>query len=129
MDHFMFAAVEEARATLAEGGRPYGALLVRQGQVIGAGRNRTVQNGDPTSHAEIEAIRAGGIQVSYEDTVMYATAPPCLMCAGAIASFEIPKVVVGASWPGTEDALDFMRSRGIEVNVLESEECRQLLAG
>lgn len=128
MDRFMRAAIEEAKAALAEGGHPYGAVLVREGQIIGAGRNRIVQNGDPTSHAEIEAIRAAGIQESYDDTIMYATALPCLMCAGAITRFQIPRVVVGATWPDAVDSHDFMRSRGAEVIVLELEECRQLLA-
>lgn len=128
MDTFMRAAVEEAKAAQMEGGRPYGAVLVRGGEIIGAGRNRVVQAGDPTSHAEMEAIRAAGVQESYDNTIMYATALPCLMCAGAIVRFEIPEVVVGATWPGAADSHDFMRSQGVEVLVLELEECRHLLS-
>jgi cytosine deaminase len=127
MDEFMQAAVEEARASLAEGGQPFGSVLVRGDQIIGAGRNRFVQTGDPTSHAEIEAIRAAGAQETYADTVMYATCLPCIMCAGAIVRMKIPKVLVGAS-PATGNSQAFMRSHGVEVIELELEEAQQLLA-
>ena len=127
MDKFMQTAVAEARATQAEGGHPYGAALVRGEEIIGAGQDRMVQHNDPTSHAEIEAIRAGGLQGSYEDTVMYASAYPCLMCAGSIVKLGIPKVVVGATWPGYETSHEFMQSQGIEVVILELEACQELL--
>lgn len=90
MNEFMTAAMKEVALTQAQGGHPFGAVLVRDGRIIGAGHNRTVQTGDPTSHAEIEAIRNAGRQDTYADTVMYATALPCLMCAGAIVKLQIP---------------------------------------
>jgi cytosine deaminase len=85
------------------------------------------QNNDPTGHAEIEAIRAAGLQESFADTVMVATAFPCLMCAGLIAYLQIPKVVVGAAWPGYEVSYTFLQSRGIELVLLDLAECRELL--
>ena len=125
----MQVAVAEARASQAEGGQPYGAALVRGEQVIGAGRNRIVQDSDPTSHAEIEAIRAGGLQDSYDDTVMYATAFPCLLCAGPFVKLGVPKVVVGATWPDYETSLEFMQSHGMEVVILDLEVCQELSRG
>jgi cytosine deaminase len=126
MDAFIQAALKEAQITRAQGGHPFGAALVRGSRIIGTGHNRMVQSGDPTSHAEIEAIRNAGRQDSYADTVMYATALPCLMCAGAIVKLQIPKVVAGATWSG-DGSLDFMRSRGVEVVDLNLPACRQLL--
>jgi cytosine/creatinine deaminase len=126
MDAFMQAALREALAAQAQGGHPFGAALVRGERIIGAGHNRMVQSGDPTSHAEIEAIRNAGRQETYADTVMFATALPCLMCAGAIVKLQIPKVSAGAIWSG-DGSLDFMRSRGVEVVDLNLPACRQLL--
>jgi cytosine deaminase len=126
MDAFIQAALKEAQITRAQGGHPFGAALVRGSRIVGTGHNRMVQSGDPTSHAEIEAIRNAGRQDSYADTVMYATALPCLMCAGAIVKLQIPKVVAGATWSG-DGSLDFMRSRGVEVVDLNLPACRQLL--
>jgi creatinine deaminase len=126
MDEFIEAAVREARVGAAEGGQPFGAALVRGAQIIGAGHNRIVQTGDPTSHAEIEAIRNAGQQSSYADTVMYASALPCLMCAGAIVKLGIPKVVAGATWSG-DGSLEFMRAQGVEVIDLNLPACRELL--
>ena len=117
---------DEAKAAVAEGGQPYGAALVRNGEIIATGRNRVNQNGDPTSHAEMEAFRAAGLQMSYGDTVMYATALPCWMCAGAIAWFRVSKVIVGATWP-VGDTPGLMRSRGVEVVLLELDDCKRLI--
>jgi creatinine deaminase len=123
----MQAAIAEARATLAEGGLPYGAALVRGQNVIGLGRNLAIQHNDPTSHAEMEAIRAAGLQDTYGGTVMYATAFPCLMCAGAIVKLGIPKIVVGATWPGHEISRAFLQSHGVELAILELKACQELL--
>ncbi len=88
-----------------------------------------IQHNDPTSHAEIEAIRAAGLQETYDDTVMYTTAFPCLMCAGSIVKLGIPNVVVGATWSGHETSRAFMQSHGVKLVILELESCRVLLAG
>lgn len=96
----MQIAVEEARAAQADGDYPYGSVLVRNGEIIGVARNHMNTHNDPTSHAEIEVLRAVGLQTTYADTVMYASAFPCLMCAGPIVMLGVPEVIVGASWKG-----------------------------
>ncbi|MDQ2691127.1 MAG: nucleoside deaminase [Chloroflexota bacterium] len=128
MDRYMQIAVEEARAAIADGDFPYGSVLVRNGEIIGRGRNHMNTHNDPTSHAEIEVLRAAGLQSSYADTVMYASAFPCLMCAGPIVMLGVPEVVVGASWPGHEVSRAFLEAQGVKVTILELEECKQLIA-
>lgn len=127
MDAFMQIAIDEARAAQAGGDYPYGAVLVRGGEVLAAGRNHMNTHNDPTSHAEIEVLRAAGLQESYMDTVMYATAFPCIMCAGPIVLLGIPRLIVGASWEGHESSRAFMESNGVSIEVLELEECRELI--
>ena len=123
---FLDVAIHEAEEGLSEGGIPIGACLVRAGEVIGAGRNRRVQAGDPTAHGEISAMRAAGRLRTYRDTVMYSTLMPCQMCAGAIVQFGIPRVVAGesATFPGAEG---FMRGHGVQVEVIGDHRCIALM--
>jgi len=127
MDKYMQIAIDEARAAQAEGNYPYGSVLARGTQIIGIGRNHMNTHNDPTSHAEIEAIRAAGLQASYADVIMYASAFPCIMCAGPIVMLGIPELIVGASWDGHESSRAFMESNGVKIKVLELEECKELL--
>ena len=127
MDKYMQIAIDEAKSAQAEGNYPYGSVLVRGGDVIGIGRNHMNTHNDPTSHAEIEVIRAAGLQATYADTVMYASAFPCIMCAGPIVMLGIPELVVGASWDGYESSQAFMELNGVKITVLELEECKELL--
>jgi cytosine/creatinine deaminase len=127
LDKYMQIAIDEARSAQAEGNYPYGSVLVRDGEIIGAGRNHMNTHNDPTSHAEIEVIRAAGLQATYADTVMYASAFPCIMCAGPIVMLGIPELVIGASWEGCESSRAFMESNGVKIKVLELEECKELL--
>ena len=127
MDKYMQIAIDEAKSAQAEGNYPYGSVLVRGGEVIGIGRNHMNTHNDPTSHAEIEVIRAAGLQATYADIVMYASAFPCIMCAGPIVMLGIPELVVGASWDGCESSRAFMESNGVRIKVLELEECKELL--
>ena len=127
MDAFMELAIQEAKAALANGDYPYGAVLVRDQHVIGLGRNRMNSHNDPTSHAEIEVLRAAGLQESYAGTVMYASAFPCIMCAGPIVMLGVPKIIVGASWEGCESSRRLMEAQWVEIQVLELEECKELL--
>jgi len=127
MDEFMQKAMEEARAAQKEGGFAFGAVLVRDGKIISAGHNISHLNGDPTSHSELEVIRMLGSAEDLTNTIMYGSAFPCLMCAGAIAFFKIPKVVIGASWPGYESSRTLLESQGVEVELLELDECRKLI--
>ncbi len=127
MDRFMQMAIDEANATKAEGGSPFGAVLARGGEVLGRGRNLMIQNKDPLSHGEMEAIKAAGLRESYADTVLYTTAFPCLMCAGAIVRYQIPTVIIGASWAHNAPSREFMRSQGIELVEWRLPECYQLV--
>jgi len=123
----MQMAIDQARAAQAEGNYPYGSVLVRGGEIIGIGRNHMNTHNDPTSHAEIEVLRAAGLQSTYADTVMYASAFPCLMCAGPIVMLGVPEVIAGASWEGYEVSRAFLESHGVKIKILELEECKQLL--
>ena len=127
MSQYMQIAIDEAKAAQAEGNFPYGSVLVRGTEIMAVGRNHMNTHNDPTSHAEIEVIRAAGLQESYAGTVMYASAFPCIMCAGPIVMLGIPEVIVGASWAGCEVSQAFMESNGIKITVLELEECKDLL--
>ena len=125
-DEFMREAIAQARRGFAQGGIPIGSVLVRRGSVIGKGYNRRVQHGDPTAHGEIDCLRNSGRQSSYKDTVIYSTLMPCLMCAGAIVQFGIPKVVAGEdrTFPSGRA---FLESHGVEVVDLNLEECYAIL--
>jgi tRNA(Arg) A34 adenosine deaminase TadA len=90
-------------------------------------RNHVNTHNDPTSHAEMEVIRAAGIQDTYADTVMYASAFPCIMCAGPIVFLGIPKLVAGASWEGYELSRDFLELHGVQITLLELEEAKALV--
>lgn len=127
MDQYMQLAIEEARAAQNAGDFPYGAVLVRGGTVIGMERNHMNTHNDPTSHAEIEVLRAAGLQTTYADTVMYASAFPCLMCAGPIVMLGVPKIIAGASWDGYEVSRAFLQSHGVKIEVLELDECKDLI--
>ncbi len=127
MDKYMQLAIEEARAAQAEGNYPFGSILVLSGEILGVGRNHINTHNDPTSHAEIEVIRAAGLQTTYANTIMYASAFPCIMCAGPIVMLGIPKIIVGASWEGCESSRALMEAHGVEIEVLELDECKDLL--
>jgi cytosine/creatinine deaminase len=122
-------ALEEARYGRAEGGIPIGAaLFTRDGQLVSRGHNRRVQQGDPSIHGETDAFRRAGRQRTYRDKIMVTTLAPCWYCSGLVRQFRIGTLVVGESrnFPG---GLDWLRENGVEVIDLDSEECRQLLAG
>jgi cytosine deaminase len=125
---FMEAAKAQAADGMDEGGIPIGAVLVVDGQVLGAGRNRRVQRGSPILHGETDALEAAGRQPAavYSRATMYTTLSPCDMCSGAILLYEIPRVVIGENrtFVGAEDLL---RSRGVEVVVLDDPECVQMM--
>ena len=133
MDPFLRAAIDQARKGLSEGGLPIGSVLVRNGQVIGAGYNRRVQHGDPMAHAEINCLTSAGRQATYKDTVLYSTLMPCYLCTGAVIQFGVPKVVAGESvtFPGGAckwgNSPDFLRASGVEVVDLHDPECIQMM--
>jgi len=125
-DQVFEAAFQAARKSLSEGGIPIGAALARGGEIVATGHNARVQQGDPIAHGEMSALRAAGRQRSYRDTVLYTTLAPCAMCTGTIIQFKIPKVVVGEAetFPGE---FDLLRSRGVEVVLLNDERCVDMM--
>ena len=126
----MEAAIEEARKGLAEGGIPIGSVLVHNGKIIGRGHNRRVQQGSAILHGEMDALENAGRHPAqvYKESVIYTTLSPCSMCSGAILLYGIPKVVIGENktFMGEEELL---KSRGLEIEVVDSEECIQLMKG
>lgn len=128
MDIFMQAAIEEARLSLKEGGIPIGAVIALDGQIVGRGHNRRVQKKSAILHGEIDALENFGRQSSstYRRCVLYTTLSPCSMCSGAILLYGIPKVVIGENqtFMGEEDLL---RSRGVQIEVLQNRECISLM--
>ena len=128
MDEFMAAALEEAREELAEGGIPIGSVLVLDGKIVGRGHNRRVQKGSPTLHAEMDCLEnAGRLKArDYQRAVLYSTLSPCDMCSGTVLLYKIPKVIIGENktFQGPED---YVRSRGVELVILNLEECISLM--
>jgi cytosine deaminase len=121
-------AIGEARAGLAEGGIPIGSVLAVDGEIIGRGHNRRVQRGSVVLHAEMDALEnAGRLRNSvYRRAVIYSTLSPCDMCSGAILLYGIKTVVVGenVTFSGPEE---YLRSRGVEVEVRANRECIALM--
>lgn len=128
MDIFLQAAIEEAKKGLGEGGIPIGSVLVRDGQIIGRGHNRRVQNSSVIHHAEMNCLEnAGRLPASvYSRCVLYSTLSPCPMCSGAILLYKIPRVVIGenTTFQGPED---YLRSQGVQLQVLNDPCCVQIM--
>jgi cytosine/creatinine deaminase len=128
MDEFMQAAIEEARQGLAEGGIPIGSALVIDGRIVGRGHNRRVQQGSAILHAEMDALEnAGRLKAAdYQRATLYSTLSPCDMCSGAALLYKIPRIVIGENrtFQGPEE---YVRSRGVELIVLDDAECIQLM--
>jgi cytosine/creatinine deaminase len=121
-------ALDEARKGFAEGGIPVGAAIFRaNGELVGAGRNRRVQNGDPSMHGETDAFRNAGRQRSYRDLIMVTTLAPCWYCSGLLRQFGFGTLVVGES-RNFQGGIEWLRSLGIRVIDLDSDECASLMA-
>jgi len=120
-------ALAEARKGLAEGGIPIGAAIFDAGgRLVGAGHNRRVQNGDPSMHAETNAFRNAGRQRSYRSLIMVTTLAPCWYCSGLVRQFGFGTLVVGESC-NFQGGLEWLRSLGVGIVNLNSEECVSLL--
>ena len=128
MDQFLKAAFDEANKGLKEGGIPIGSVIVHQGRIIGRGHNRRVQRGSAVLHGEMDAFENAGRQPAniYRECTLYTTLSPCAMCSGAILLYGIPRVVVGenVTFTGEEELL---RSRGVDVEVLQDDACVQMM--
>jgi creatinine deaminase len=127
-DSYLEAAIEQAKKSLAEGGIPIGSVLVHEGKIIGRGHNCRVQTGSPIDHGEMNCLRnAGRLPAKvYRNSTIYSTLSPCPMCSGAIVLYKIPRVVVGENqtFVGAED---YLRSNGIQVDVVQDPECIRLM--
>ncbi|KIJ62980.1 hypothetical protein HYDPIDRAFT_114128 [Hydnomerulius pinastri MD-312] len=137
IDKLGFAtALAEARKGSREGGVPIGAALVYHASsaeadcvVLGSAHNQRIQKSAPTLHAEIATIEDAG-QLSadvYEKSTLYTTLSPCSMCAGAILFYKIPRVVIGENASASTGEEEWLRSRGVEVILVNNEECKELM--
>jgi cytosine/creatinine deaminase len=138
-ERLLAVALAEARAGHAEGGVPIGAALYRRDgappggaslgavTLLGHGRNRRVQDDDPSAHAETDAFRKAGRQRSYDDTIMVTTLAPCWYCSGLIRQFRIPMVVIGESVT-FRGGIDWLAEHGVEVIDVGSAECSSMMA-
>jgi tRNA(adenine34) deaminase len=137
---FMRLALEAAREAQAAGEVPVGAVLVRVDAVLAVGRNRPVAGHDPTAHAEVEALRAAGLALSsyrLNDTTLYVTLEPCVMCASAIIHARVARLVFGAWDPkagaaGSTTNVFTMAHMNHRVDVFGGvlmDDCARLLSG
>src|SRR5215475_10287913 len=128
MDRFLKLAIEEARQGLAEGGIPIGSVLVIGDQVVGRGHNRRVQKGSAILHAEMDCLENAGrlTPAEYRRSTLYSTLSPCDMCSGTVLLYRIPRIVIGENrtFRGPED---YVRSRGVLLEVLDDPECIALM--
>ena len=128
MDIFLQAAIDEAKQGLKAGGIPIGSVLVIDDEIIGQGHNQRIQKGSSILHAEMDCLEhAGRLNAAdYKKATLYSTLSPCDMCSGAILLYGIPNVIIGENhnFRGPED---YIRSRGVDVTVLNNNECRQLM--
>jgi cytosine/creatinine deaminase len=127
-DPFLKAAIEEARLGLAEGGIPIGSVLVIDNRIVGRGHNRRVQRGSAILHAEMDCFENAGRLTArdYQSSVLYSTLSPCDMCSGTALLYKIPRVVIGENktFQGPED---YLRSRGVRLEILQDPECIRLM--
>lgn len=128
VDKFLDAAIQEARQGLRAGGIPIGSVLVIDGEIIGRGHNKRIQRSSSVLHAEIDCLEDAGrlTAAEYKRSVLYSTLSPCDMCSGAVLLYKIPTVVIGENrtFQGPED---YLRSRGVQLEIVDSSECFRLL--
>lgn len=124
---FMQLAYQQAVKSYKEGGVPIGAVMVEHNKIIGEGYNRRVQDNDPTSHGEMDCFRRVGRRPGYFDVTLYTTLSPCMMCAGTIVQFGIPRVVIGEnkSFAGN---IEFLKAHGVDVILLDDPACESLMS-
>jgi len=128
-DMFLIEAINEARKGLKEGGIPIGSVIVHNNKIIGRGHNKRVQQDSVVLHGEMDALENAGRQKAsiYKECILYTTLSPCSMCSGTILLYGIPKVIIGENktFLGEENLL---KSKGVEVIVVNNEECIDLMA-
>ncbi len=123
---FLAMAFDEAQAGFDQGGCPIGSVLAEGDVIVARGRNQRVQRGDPIAHGEMDCLRNAGRQPTYRNKTLYTSLSPCMMCAGTIVQFGIPRVVIGdnVNFGGNES---FLRERGVEVVVANDPNCIALM--
>jgi cytosine deaminase len=121
------ACFEQARKSYDEGGCPIGSALTRGQAIVAVGHNRRVQDGNPILHGEMDCLQNAGRQASYRDCTLYTSLSPCMMCAGTIVQFKIPRVVIcdTANFGGNEQ---FLRDHGVTVEIVDDARCIDLMA-
>lgn len=128
MDPFLHTAIEQAREGLSQGGIPIGSVLVVDGTIVGRGYNKRIQESNPILHAEMDCLRNAGRLTApdYKRSTLYSTLSPCDMCSGAVLLYKIPRIIIGENrtFRGPED---YLRSRGVEINILDNPECFRLM--
>lgn len=129
MTDFLAAAIEEARKGLDAGGIPIGSVLVVDNEIVGRGHNQRVQKDSAVLHAEMDCLENAGrlSATEYGRSILYSTLSPCDMCSGTVLLYGIPKVVIGENrtFQGPEN---YLRSRGVELEIADNAECVQLMA-
>jgi len=125
-NRFLRAAFEQAIKSYDEGGLPIGAVMVENGTIIAAGHNRRVQEGDPIAHGEIDCFRKAGRRPRYDGVTLYTTLSPCMMCSGTILQFGVKRVVVGENRNFLGN-IDFLRSHGVDVCLVDDADCIALM--
>jgi cytosine deaminase len=130
MDRFLKAAIDEAKKGLEEGGIPIGSVLVIDNKIVGRGHNKRLQEGSPILHAEMDCLENAGRLTAgeYRKATLYSTLSPCDMCSGAVLLYGIPSVVIGENrtFQGPED---YIKSRGVDLKVVNDSECIDLMTG
>ncbi len=124
---FMTDAYRQAELGYKEGGVPVGAVMVKKGVVVCAGRNRRVQEDDPVLHGETDCLRAGGIRKDYSEIDLYTTLSPCMMCVGAILNFGIKRVIIGEC-ENFQGFISTLTDHGVEVVLLDDDACKNLMS-
>lgn len=138
-EFFMQAALEQARLAGAAGEVPVGAVVVREGEIVGRGFNQPILAHDPSAHAEVMALRDAGARLGnyrLPGCTLYVTLEPCAMCSGAIMHARLARVVFGARDPKTGVAgsvIDLYAERRLNHHAeitggVLAEECGQLLS-
>jgi creatinine deaminase len=128
LDRYLAAAIDEAKKGRDAGGIPIGSVLVIGDRVVARGHNQRVQQGSAVLHAEMHCLENAGrlAATDYRQAVLYSTLSPCDMCSGAILLYGIPRVIIGENrtFRGPEA---YLRSRGVDIEVVDDRECRQLM--
>lgn len=128
MDKFLEAAIEEARQGRDEGGIPIGSVLVIDGEIVGRGHNRRVQQGSAILHAEMDCLENAGrlTAADYAKATLYSTLSPCDMCSGTALLYKIPTIIVGEDQT-FQGPTEYLRQRGVDVTVVNNQTCIDLM--